>query len=119
MFENKHYPAYGKRIKLLRDKGLVPCGDVIVTFDWKIGKVYTRIVISPDKPIKTLNFSYLAGLNVMIAHNFHDAFMLPDLVDEILRVKPKMLVTFNYMLAKQNFTGNSAFCLIHPARKMQ
>lgn len=102
----------------MRDKGLVPSSDVIITFNWKIGRLFTRIVIPANKPIKSLYFNYLTGLSVMIAHSFNDAHMLPDLINEVLQVNPRILATFNYMLAKQNVTDNPAFYLVHSTREL-
>lgn len=112
----KRYPAYGKKLDDLRKRGLIPAKRVIVTTEWKIGKVYPRIIITPDLPVNNLQFSYLAGLHVEIVYFDRDESILADLITEILAVKPATLSAFNMDAVKQ---GKPAFKLIYTQSTME
>ncbi|GKS70223.1 hypothetical protein W03_22270 [Nitrosomonas sp. PY1] len=114
----KRYPPYGKQLDELRRKGLVPNQRIMVTTDWGLGKIFPRIVIPNDVAIENLNFNYLAGLGVQIIHHDSEADLVRALIDEILKVKPRCLVLFNYDLAKQENRDQSAFTVIQPPREV-
>lgn len=74
--EHRALPAYGRELLDLRRRGLVPeChvffGDVLVVLDdWKAGtaiRLY-RMVIAKDHDPALLEFSMVAGLDVIIAY---------------------------------------------------
>lgn len=109
----KKFPPYGKRLDQLRRKGLIPSLRVIVSTSWDLGAAYPRIVIPDDIPIVNLNFSYLAGLSVQIVH-CNGETSINDLIDEILKIKPKILTVFNYDQAKQRGGAYPAVTLIYP-----
>lgn len=109
----KRYPPYGKKLDQLRRNGLIPRLRVIVSTRWELGAAYPRIVIPDNIPIVNLNFSYLAGLSVQIVH-FNGETSISDLIDEIMKVKPKILTVFNYDQAKQKGSEYPAMTLIHP-----
>ncbi|SEP71762.1 hypothetical protein [Nitrosomonas ureae] len=111
----KKFPPYGRRFDELRRNGLVPVQRVIVSTDWKLGAAYPRIVIPVDANIDKLIFSYLAGLPVQIVHHAGEAELVSNLIDAILKVKPKILTVFNFDVAQQNDPTYSASTLIHPA----
>lgn len=106
----KRYPAYGKKLDDLRKRGLTPTKRVIVATEWKIGKLYPRIIITPDSPVNNLRFNYLAGLHVEIVYFDRDESILTDLIAEILAIKPATLSAFNMDAVKQ---GKPAFKLIY------
>ncbi|MCE7915750.1 MAG: hypothetical protein DYH15_14055 [Nitrosomonas sp. PRO4] len=111
----RRYPPYGRQFNELRRKGLIPVHRVIVSTDWKLGAAYPRIVIPADAKVDQLIFSYLAGLSVQIVHHSEEAKLVSNLIDAILKVKPKHLVLFNFDAAKQKNPRYSAITLIHPA----
>ena len=111
----RHHPPYGRQLDELRRKGLIPVQRVIVSTDWKLGAVYHRIVIPNDAKVDQLIFSYLSGLSVQIVHHAGEAELVSNLVDAILKVKPKHLVLFNFDIAKQEDPTYSAVTLIYPA----
>jgi len=111
----KKFPPYGKQLDELRRKGLIPAQRVIVSTDWKLGAAYPRIVIPVDANIDQLIFSYLSGLPVQIVHHAGEAELVRNLIDAILKVKPKILTVFNFDVAQQNDPTYSASTLIYPA----
>ena len=106
----KRYPAYGKRLDELRRKGLIPAKRVIVTTHWHIGKLYPRIIVTPDTPVSNLQFNYLSGLHVQIVYFDRDEPILSDLIAEILSIQPETLATFNMSAVKRK---EPAFKLIY------
>ncbi len=114
-FTTKRYPAYGKQLDELRRNGLVPAQRVVATTDWRLGAAYPRIVIPADAKVDQLIFAYLAGLSVQIVHHEGEAELVSNLIDEILKVRLRILTLFNFDVAQQNDPQYSAFTLIHPA----
>ena len=108
-FTKKIYPPYGRKLEAIRRSGLIPDNRVIVSTDWKIGKVYPRIVIPRELSVHRLRFDYLAGLSVQIVYFESHQFVVPDLINEILKVNPLILATFNLSAVKD---GKPAFKLI-------
>ena len=90
----KRFPAYGKQLMAMRRAGQIPASIVIVTFDWKLARVYPRIVITDEAVPAELNFSCLSGLSIQIVYNAADAHRVPAIVEEILKVNPCFLATF-------------------------
>ena len=68
----KKFPPYGKKLDDFRRRGLIPKNRVIVATDWKIGKLFPRIIVMPDAQVTSLRFNYLSGLHVQIVHFDHD-----------------------------------------------
>lgn len=112
----KRYPAYGKQLNELRCKGLIPAKRVIVTTHWHIGKLYPRIIVTPDTPVSNLQFNYLSGLHVQIVYFDRDEPILSDLITEILSIQPATLATFNMSAVKR---GEPAFKLIYSQSVME
>lgn len=110
----KSFPAYGRQLDQLRKDGCVPVNRVIVSTDWKLGAACARIVVTPDNDPSLLNFSYLAGLSVQIVHHANEADLVRSLIEEIMRIKPRILTVFNFDLAQNNMSGYPAMTLIHP-----
>lgn len=111
----KKFPPYGKQLDELRQKGLVPVLRVIVSTDWNLGAAYPRIVIPADAKPDLLQFRYLAGLHVQIVHHAGETELVSGLIDEILKVKPRILTLFNFDVARQKDPEYRASTLIHPA----
>ena len=114
-YNTKQFPPYGKKLDDLGRRGLVPTLRIIVATNWKIGKLFPRIIVTPDKAVHNLRFDYLAGLNVQIAHFDHDNH-IENLINEILAIHPATLATFNLDAVKQ---GKQAFTLIYPQSEME
>lgn len=68
----KRFPPYGKKLMSLRIAGKIPRRMVVVVFDWKLARAWPRIVIPDDMSYEGLNFDYLSGLPVEIAHRSKD-----------------------------------------------
>ena len=115
-YTTKKFPPYGKKLNHLRRSGLIPTKRIIVTTAWEIGKVYPRIIITPDSPVNNLQFNYLVGLHVQIVYFDRDESILDDLITEILAVKPATLSAFNMDAVKQ---GKPAFKLIYSQSTME
>lgn len=98
---NRKFPPYGKKLADLRSIGLVPRLRVVVVTDWRIGKIYPRIIVAPGTPPDSLRFDYLAGLHVQIAHFDRDRPVLDSLTQEILAVHPALLTAFNIDAVKR------------------
>ena len=105
----RKFPPYGKRIGEMRRRNLAPARKVIIATDWSVGKLYPRIIVTPDMSITNLRFEYLAGLHVQIAHFDHDELILPVLTNEILAIQPASLAVFNLDAVKR---GEPAFKMI-------
>jgi len=91
----KPFPAYGKRLMELRMAGQVPDNSVVVTYDWRIGGVYPRVVITDNTPPDRMEWRYLAGLDVMLPYRDADAPKVPELVQAILAANPRCLVALH------------------------
>lgn len=111
----KRYPPFGKQLDELRRNGLIPAQRVIVTTDWKLGAAFPRIVIPAGVNVQQLNFTYLAALSVQIVHHEGEAELVSNLIDEILKVEPRILTVFNFDVAQKNGPRYAALTLIHPA----
>lgn len=111
----KRFPAFGHQLDELRKQGLIPAKRIIVAFDWSIGKLFPRIIITDDAPVTGLKFNYLAGLHVQIAYSDRNAAILPELVNEILTVKPATLSVFNISAVTR---GEPAFHTIHRSQSI-
>ena len=112
---SKKFPPYGKQLDELRRNGLIPAHRVIVTTDWALGAIFPRIVIPVGVNVQQLNFNYLAALSVQIVHHQGEAELVSNLIDVILKVKPKILTVFNFDVAQQKDPQYPASTLIHPA----
>jgi hypothetical protein len=104
----KIYPPYGRQLDKIRKNGMIPDKRIIVTTRWELGEAYPRIVIPDDVSVEKYNFSYLSGLGVQIVHLNNETQLVSNLVHEILKVKPGVLTTFNYELAKNNLSDHPA-----------
>lgn len=111
----RKYPPYGKKFVDLRRRGLIPLRRVIVAFDWSIGKMFPRIIITDDTPVTGLQFNYLVGLHVQVAYSDRDAAILPELVNEILTIKPATLSVLNMSAVTR---GEPAFHTIHRSQSV-
>lgn len=86
------FPAFGKQMLEARRCGLQPRQQmVLVTFDWNLAKAFPRIVIDRISDFDKLDFSYLAGLDVIIGFTRLEASLVEPLAREILRVNPTKL----------------------------
>lgn len=90
----KRLPAYGRQLMIMRRADRMPIRMVIVTFDWKLARVYPRIVIANEAIPAELDFSYLSGLPVQVIYRSNDAHKIHAVVEEILKVNPCFLTTF-------------------------
>jgi hypothetical protein len=108
-YTTKKFPPFGKQLDELRRKGLIPAKRVIVATDWSIGKIFPRIIVTPDAPVANLRFNYLVSLHVQIVHYDHDSQILESLITEILSIQPESLSAFNMSAVKR---GEPAFKMI-------
>lgn len=111
----KRFPPFGKQLMDMRLAGKMPASRVIVTFDWSLGRAYSRVVIPENVPLAQLNFVYLAGLAVEVVYHARHAHLISELVEAILAVSPSCLITFALDLID---TGN-AVTLIKPYQPEQ
>ena len=91
-------PAYGKEILVLRKCGMVPARAVRVIVDaWEWGKAFPRIVVPYDMEPEAVDFSILAGLDVICAWSpLKTAFKRVDaIMRAILRSGPAFLYVMN------------------------
>ena len=114
--DSKRFPPFGKRLDEIRKRGLIPNRRVIVATDWSIGKLYPRIIVTPDAPVSSLRFNYLSGLHVPIFYFDCDEPIMSVLVAEILAIQPATLATFNMSAVKR---GEPAFKLIYSKFAME
>ena len=67
-------PPFGRELLSLRERGLVPAphrwfGHVVVCLDaWDLAQNFTRVVVPTDCDPAALNFSFVAGLDVVMAY---------------------------------------------------
>ena len=115
-YATKKIPPFGRQLDELRRKGLIPAQRIIVSTDWSIGKLYPRIIVTPDTPVSSLRFNYLSGLHVQIVYFDRDEPILSDLITEILSIQPATLATFNMSAVKR---GEPAFKLIYSHSVME
>jgi len=115
-YSSKKFPPFGKRLNDQRREGLIPAMRVIVATDWKLGAAYPRIVVTKESPITSLQFNYLSGLHVQIAHYDNDNHILESLITEILSIQPESLSVFNMDAVKQ---GKRAFKMIYSKSVME
>lgn len=115
---NKKFPPYGRVLDEIRRKNLIPLLRVICTTDWELGAVYPRIVIPQNAKPERLEFRYLAGLSVEIVHHDGEDQLVKGLADEILKVKPKSLISFNYDIGIKEDPKYRASKLIYRAQEV-
>jgi hypothetical protein len=92
---SRKLPAYGRELLALRRHGQVPAHYMIVVAldDWKLGKLFPRVVIALDADPKLTEFSMLAGLDATIAWRptISTVERRDAAIREILRVSPSSL----------------------------
>ncbi len=115
-YNTKRLPPFGKRLDYLRRHGMVPRLRIVVATNWEIGKLFPRVIVSPDTNVHSLRFDYLASLHVQIVYFDRDKSILADLITEILAVKPATLSAFNMDAVKQ---GKRASRLIYSDAKKE
>ena len=95
---SKRFPPYGKQLLKLRNQGKIPNKLLMVVFDWKLARVYPRVVITEETVPKETEFRYLAGIPVQIVYTEKEAHRVDEFAQEILKVKPSFLSTFGLHL---------------------
>jgi len=92
----KRFPSFGKQLKELRRLGRIPAQMIQVVFDWNIAKMWPRIVLA-DKDVspERIDFSYLTNLPVQVTYTDKDAHRVNSVVEQILKVHPIFLSSFN------------------------
>ena len=103
----KKLPAYGKALMEMRKRGKVPSNSVVVAFDFKIGKLFQRIVVNPGESPANWEFRFLAGLDVIISYGDEHAHLVRALAEEILKNKPSMLQAFSLFNSKTHILKHS------------
>ena len=116
MMGGKRLPAYGRQLMIMRRAGRMPIRMVIVTFDWKLARVYPRIVIANEAIPAELDFSYLSGLPVQVIYRSNDAHKIHAVVEELLKVTPSFLATFAIDMAGE--TGARMLIIPYQETKM-
>ena len=91
---NKKFPPYGKQLLKLRNQGKIPNKLVMVVFNWKLARVYPRVVITEEAKPENIEFKYLAGIPVQIVFTEKEAHRVDAFAQEILKVAPSFLSTF-------------------------
>lgn len=104
----KRFPAYGKQLMDQRLAGQVPPNSVVVAFEWCIGRIFPRIVITDAVSFDDLELRYLAGLDVMLAYRDKDASRVLELAQAILKVNPRILNAFAMDIPKNTILKNLA-----------
>ncbi len=85
-------PAYGRQMLEARKRGLQPRQQmVMVVFDWNLARAFPRLVVDPISDFDRLDFSYAAGLDVVIGFRAHEAFIAESLARVILKANPRRL----------------------------
>lgn len=102
------FPAFGKQLMQQRLAGQVPRNSVVVAFEWNLGRIFTRIVITDAVSPDTLELRYLAGLDVQIVYRDKDASRVIELAQAILRVNPRTLLAFGIDIPKNTILKNLA-----------
>ena len=95
---SKRFPPYGKQLLKLRNQGKIPNKLLMVVFDWKLARVYPRVVITEETVPKETEFKYLAGIPVQIVFSQKEAHRVDGFAQEILKVNPSFLCTFGLNL---------------------
>ena len=95
---SKRFPPYGKKLMQLRNQVKIPSKLLMVVFDWKLARVYPRVVITEETVPKETEFKYLAGIPVQIVFSQNEANRVDGFAQEILKVKPCFLSTFGLHL---------------------
>jgi hypothetical protein len=109
----KRFPAFGKRLMDQRMGGQVPLNCVAVVFEWNLGRIFSRVVITDDVPIENLELRFLAGLDVMIVYRGRDASRVHELAQSILAVNPRLLQAFHIGIPQTKIIKHSdGECLI-------
>ena len=81
----------------MREAGLVPADNtVVVSLDsWNYGRRYMRCVVPPDLRPEEGEFSFVAGLEVVVAHPASTAIERRNaLLRELLKCRPVTLLVF-------------------------
>lgn len=94
--KNKILPVFGKQLMELRCAGIVPAQMVQVVFTWNLAEMWPRIVlVDDDISPEDYDFNCLAGLPVQITYTNKDSHRINSIVQQILKVHPIFLSSFN------------------------
>lgn len=94
MNDRGRFPPYSKQLFELRKSGNAPSRTVRIVFNWNLGRIYPRIVITEDAVPEELNFDCLAGLPVQIIFHQKDSHRVAAIIEAVLEVNPSCLSTF-------------------------
>lgn len=106
-------PAYGKSLLRLRQRGLVPTAplskhpsNVYVCLDcWDWVRNRARVVVGYDQDAGGLDYSCLAGLDLILAYNSWQTH--PDRRDELIRALVRTEPTRLYVMDAEHRPGRS------------
>jgi hypothetical protein len=88
----KRHPAYGKQFIEARKRGLIPMQRMVyIVFSWGLAKAFPRLVVDPVADFGCMDFSYLAGLDVIIGFRQVEEALVDPLAAAILKAIPRRL----------------------------
>lgn len=73
-------------------------GFIVVAMSWEIGAAdaaMPRVVVPPDRDIQEIDFAFLAGLAVVVAHHDHDIARAEDAANLLIAARARELVMMN------------------------
>lgn len=112
----KQLPAYGRELLELRQRGLVPrpgfmFAHVIICLDsWRWAKQHTRVVVPEDADPSALDFTMVAGLNVLLVYQTTRTLIArrDALITAMLKYLPAELVVFDMDAPHESFVVKSS-----------
>jgi hypothetical protein len=95
----RRLPAYARELADARRQGLVPdVGFIVVAMDWDLGGSMdglVRVVVPPNHEPSKMDFSFLAGLNVILVHRDTDRDRATAIADQLQAVRLGELAIIN------------------------
>lgn len=97
---NLRLPAYAATLLDCRTQGLAPCGDRLISTDWKLGRAWGpwRIVADPSIDPERFNFTVCAGLSCLLVGR--NQVHLEAVARAVVRFGPSRLVGVDYRKAQ-------------------
>jgi hypothetical protein len=93
-------PAYAAALLERRTQGLAPCGDLLISTDWKLGRAWSpwRIVADPSVDPGRFDFTVCAGLSCLLVGR--NQVHLDAVARAVMRVGPARLIVVHYRKAQ-------------------
>lgn len=100
--QGRRLPAFGRELVAAQRKGL-NVSWLCIALDWNLGRVYPRVVVPADVPVRELDMRLAHGLGCMIAHR-GEASRALDVAESVLLAGATYCPIFDVALGRLTLT---------------